>query len=681
MSSVASTSAPTAANANSKVENRRETRAMRSSAAANSSAGQVSRVSSSSARASKRRLKQQQQQQGPTTRSSRRRKLSSTSNSSSSDAIDEGESDDEKDCGGVVAVESGPDNVSSITAFLKKECRPVMQTGSTKIGTDSCTSPSHSIEGGDCGLINPWKKRRKRKLHTEPNAITKQGDKRSDQRDSGFNHEKEDRKSESICLSDVKVPKNAIHNPILDETNMEVCKSVNTSSSPPLDKAKTSPIGTPSFFNDDNGNQDVSDHKEIHMEKLIEKEQDNSKTLTLNEYDAAEEVNVNNCSSAENVDTQSTRDTEEFSSLMIDDERKVCARSEEHETLQNIKKLDDKEAIGSSAINDTILIEREGCLHNFHDVDVEKDTISIKISDDDAIGVIDPDHFTEQQQKLCTLTEELDQRMILHLSDAPSPSEENTVDNLVIEPSEQQQTAIAVADPGDAKDLCSKINGCTFRKIATPDTSFIDENLTVAERFPASLSHEKLHARPHAESCDSSRNSLKTGDKPVSPCIDGESSATNDATHVTATAAATYRHPMTRAGTNGEFDLVDSIKVAIHAEASQVHRGKGANKLFSEYLERLAVYLSSPTSFRSRRRSASTNCSANISASVDRCSSIESFFNNFLKTKRLRHMHNKLIMGKFAFKESLSICGRCCFIPFLLIIFNSYSNALRFFSL
>jgi hypothetical protein len=338
---------------------------------------------------------------------------------------------------------------------------------------------------------------------------------------------------------------------------------------------------------------------------------------------------------------------------MRDDQNKVCARSDEHETLQVIKKIDDKEAIGSPAMNDTIVNEREGCLHYLHDVKVEKETISIKISDDDAVGVIDPDHFTEHQPKLSSSTEELDQRIIFHQSNASSPSVENTVDNLVMEPSEQQLAAIAVADPGGAEESFAKLNGCTFRKIAAPVTSFIDENLTVAERFPESLSHEILHARPHAELCNSSRNSITTGDKPVSPCIDGESSATNDTIHVTATAATTYRRPMTRVVTNGKFDLVDSMKLAIHAEASQVHRGKGANKLFSEYLERLAVYLSNPTSFRSRRRTPLTNCSANISANVDRGSSIESFFNNFLKTKRLRHMHNELILGKFAFEESL----------------------------
>ena len=104
---------------------------------------------------------------------------------------------------------------------------------------------------------------------------------------------------------------------------------------------------------------------------------------------------------------------------------------------------------------------------------------------------------------------------------------------------------------------------------------------------------------------------------------------------------------------NQGFDgmkVISSLKVNIYAEASRVHHGKGVPRLFSEYLERMEHFLTSSSNFnRCCCRTASTK--AGLSALDDGNSeSIESFFKMFLKTKKMRQIHNQLIMGKYIMK-------------------------------
>jgi len=99
---------------------------------------------------------------------------------------------------------------------------------------------------------------------------------------------------------------------------------------------------------------------------------------------------------------------------------------------------------------------------------------------------------------------------------------------------------------------------------------------------------------------------------------------------------------------NQGFDgmtVISSLKVNIYAEASRVHHGKGVPRLFSEYLERMEHFLTSSSNFnRCCCRTASTK--AGLSALDDGNSeSIESFFKMFLKTKKMRQIHNQLIMA------------------------------------
>lgn len=76
----------------------------------------------------------------------------------------------------------------------------------------------------------------------------------------------------------------------------------------------------------------------------------------------------------------------------------------------------------------------------------------------------------------------------------------------------------------------------------------------------------------------------------------------------------------------GGESKMNRIKVLLYTAGSQIHRGRGFERIFSMYWDALCRRLSGPQSI-----SVSTQCDRVIAA--------------YLKTKRLRKIHNKLVMG------------------------------------
>ena len=91
----------------------------------------------------------------------------------------------------------------------------------------------------------------------------------------------------------------------------------------------------------------------------------------------------------------------------------------------------------------------------------------------------------------------------------------------------------------------------------------------------------------------------------------------------------------------GGESKMNRIKVLLYTAGSQIHRGRGFERIFSMYWDALCRRLSGPQSI-----SVSTQCDRVIAA--------------YLKTKRLRKIHNKLVMGK-------SCCIAVLFLDFLSI--------------
>jgi len=83
------------------------------------------------------------------------------------------------------------------------------------------------------------------------------------------------------------------------------------------------------------------------------------------------------------------------------------------------------------------------------------------------------------------------------------------------------------------------------------------------------------------------------------------------------------------------YNRIDAIKIDLYMECAEVHEGRGAEKLYAIYLERLGMYLVS-----------SFDDSDEISSmrSLTNSGGIQQFFQVFLTTRTLRRLHNELIL-------------------------------------
>eukprot|EP00537_Pseudo-nitzschia_pungens_P015866 CAMPEP_0172409548 /NCGR_PEP_ID=MMETSP1061-20121228/76423_1 /TAXON_ID=37318 /ORGANISM="Pseudo-nitzschia pungens, Strain cf. pungens" /LENGTH=3152 /DNA_ID=CAMNT_0013145703 /DNA_START=288 /DNA_END=9746 /DNA_ORIENTATION=+ len=89
-----------------------------------------------------------------------------------------------------------------------------------------------------------------------------------------------------------------------------------------------------------------------------------------------------------------------------------------------------------------------------------------------------------------------------------------------------------------------------------------------------------------------------------------------------------HSRPAQRSSSLTEFDQckVNRVKMLLYTTGSQVHRGKGFERIFAMYWDAICLRLSSPLSINASKR-----CDDAIS--------------EFLKSRRLRKIHNKLIMN------------------------------------
>jgi hypothetical protein len=513
---------------------------------------------------------------------------------------------------------------------------------------------------------------------------------RFDSNDDAEDGKKVTLESKSVTES----PISTIHNAKLEATSIEM-------------------VETASFLNEDNDEVNI-----IGTDKTLtsetKKEQKIEEMSIFDRRDVAPDENVDktvNCA----IRSQSivTRNTKEFPSSPITDDqiiKKSTIRHQQQETVHNCKSSDEPGTNSSPKIEDKIANEQDWFINCKMLVDDENGKLS-RSADHNFVRSIDPEHLSREQSNLNISTDQSNhlQKKELHrtknvssspcelqnaqlcggeseLNDdnegtkdsskskqdtflTPENNMEPTLDDFAFESSNRTITT-TTTEPCDTNTSISQINGYGVGRIRQTASPFGNENITATDICHQSLPPEVFNAKTHVESCDFSGNMLQAKESPVDTCTEAKTINSNNAfgstyggVHITTGS----RRQIEGVLPNGKFDLVDSIKVAIHAETSNVHRGKGANRIFSEYLERLGMYLSSTSSSRARPR-ASSNYSTKFSTSVNHDSSIEAFFINFLKSKKLRNLHNKLIMGEYELDK-----GNCLFGVDVVLLFSFYS--------
>jgi hypothetical protein len=86
-----------------------------------------------------------------------------------------------------------------------------------------------------------------------------------------------------------------------------------------------------------------------------------------------------------------------------------------------------------------------------------------------------------------------------------------------------------------------------------------------------------------------------------------------------------------------ETHSVGKIKMALFLEASNVHRGNGAERMFSKYWETIGEYITLGS------KKVPTRVMPGLRSSR---AGIESILRSFLRTRKMKRLHNKLILGK-----------------------------------
>lgn len=95
---------------------------------------------------------------------------------------------------------------------------------------------------------------------------------------------------------------------------------------------------------------------------------------------------------------------------------------------------------------------------------------------------------------------------------------------------------------------------------------------------------------------------------------------------------------------------IDAIKVDLYMECAVVHAGRGAEKLFAMYLERLGMYLVSTFD---------DSDEIGRMRSLPSSGGIQQFFQVFLTTRTLRRLHNELILGEYRVIVCIAIREFC----------------------
>ena len=87
-----------------------------------------------------------------------------------------------------------------------------------------------------------------------------------------------------------------------------------------------------------------------------------------------------------------------------------------------------------------------------------------------------------------------------------------------------------------------------------------------------------------------------------------------------------------------EAHSVGQLKMALFLEASKVHRGKRAEHIFAKYWQTLGEYITIGLNKGFIRVRSDLSSSS--------CAGIEAILRSFLKTRKMKRLHNKLILGK-----------------------------------
>lgn len=86
-----------------------------------------------------------------------------------------------------------------------------------------------------------------------------------------------------------------------------------------------------------------------------------------------------------------------------------------------------------------------------------------------------------------------------------------------------------------------------------------------------------------------------------------------------------------------EAPSVSQLKMALFLETSKAHRGNGPERIFSEYWESLGEYITLGSNKGLKVVRSGLNSS---------CAGIEAILQSFLKTRKMKRLHNKLVLGK-----------------------------------
>ena len=251
----------------------------------------------------------------------------------------------------------------------------------------------------------------------------------------------------------------------------------------------------------------------------------------------------------------------------------------------------------------------------------------------------------------CIITEDVDYNSELTTKDEsdtttiiPPISDEGRIRDAQFNTNERDQTPAMKIDEQPE----SNVQHCTSG-INVDDPAKKDSNLSDSIPQIDNKSNRKAVLQDvDNKKCEESKNDTLDTTKKVAQSevavmgIDGGSSCSNNEERITTESSLSMQIQYPERTTTRKNPLnADQLKKALYLEASKAHRGNGAERMFSNYWETLEKYIT-----RQRVRSGSGG-------------GVEASLKHFLITRKMKRIHNKLVLGKcvvFLFYHLIHSC-------------------------
>ena len=183
------------------------------------------------------------------------------------------------------------------------------------------------------------------------------------------------------------------------------------------------------------------------------------------------------------------------------------------------------------------------------------------------------------------------------------------------------------------------------------DTTELSEEQQQQHQFPPDEMRSRIVSDEPAVYPPGQPSSVQSEEQPAGDTTNNEQSAEES------TLSLSISYP--QSPQNSPAPSIGQLKMALFLEATKVHRGQGVERIFATYWESLERYITL------------NSHGGRIRSDLSSCVGVEGALSGFLKTRKMKRLHNKLVLGKCFW---LSICAEVCMMEEILMFISNLSR-------